>query len=81
MNKPKLSEKNWKKLRTIELKLCVGAVVVMIVWQLNPQLHMQSVPITTDVMSSNLDQGEVYNMIHLLFGLFHLYFIILLIRK
>ena len=23
---------------------------------------MQSVPITTDVMSSNLDQGEVYNI-------------------
>jgi hypothetical protein len=23
---------------------------------------MQSVPITTDVVSSNLDQGEVYNM-------------------
>ena len=27
------------------------------------QLHMQSVPITTDVVSSNLDQGEVYNII------------------
>ena len=26
-------------------------------------LPMQSVPITTDVMSSNLDQGEVYNII------------------
>ena len=24
--------------------------------------HMQSVPITTDVVSSNLDQGEVYNI-------------------
>jgi hypothetical protein len=24
-------------------------------------LPMQSVPITTDVVSSNLDQGEVYN--------------------
>jgi hypothetical protein len=23
---------------------------------------MQSVPITTDVVSSNLDQGEVYNI-------------------
>jgi hypothetical protein len=23
---------------------------------------MQSVPITTDVVSSNLDQGEVYNL-------------------
>jgi hypothetical protein len=26
------------------------------------QLHMQSVPITTDVVSSNLDQGEAYNI-------------------
>jgi hypothetical protein len=28
----------------------------------NIQLSMQSVPITTDVLSSNLDQGEVYNI-------------------
>jgi hypothetical protein len=26
------------------------------------QLPMKSVPITTDVVSSNLDQGEVYNI-------------------
>ena len=26
------------------------------------QLPMQSVPITTDVVSSNLDQGEVHNI-------------------
>jgi hypothetical protein len=26
------------------------------------QLPMQSVPITMDVVSSNLDQGEVYNI-------------------
>ena len=38
------------------------AVVTMIVWQLDLQLLMQSVPITTDVVSSNLDQGEVYNI-------------------
>ena len=36
--------------------------MVMIVWQLDLQLPMQSVPITTDVVSSNLDQGEVYNI-------------------
>jgi hypothetical protein len=30
---------------------------------LDLQLPMQSVPITTDVVSSNLDQGEVYNTI------------------
>jgi hypothetical protein len=27
------------------------------------KLPMQSVPITTDIVSSNLDQGEVYNII------------------
>ena len=26
------------------------------------ELPMQSMPITTDVVSSNLDQGEVYNI-------------------
>ena len=26
------------------------------------QLPMQSVPITTDVVSSNFDQGEMYNI-------------------
>jgi hypothetical protein len=39
-----------------------GVVVAVIVWQLDLQLPMQSVPITTDVVSSNLDQGEVYNI-------------------
>jgi hypothetical protein len=34
----------------------------MIIWQLDLQLPMQSVPITTDVVSSNLDQGEMYNI-------------------
>ena len=38
------------------------AVVVVIVWQLNLQLPMQSVPITTDVVGSNLYQGELYNI-------------------
>jgi len=35
--------------------------VAVIVWQLELQLPMHSVPITTDVMSLNLNQGEVYN--------------------
>jgi len=30
--------------------------------QLDLWLPMQSVPMTTDVVSSNLDQGEVYNI-------------------
>jgi hypothetical protein len=34
----------------------------VIVWLLDLQLPMQSVPIATDVLSSNLDQGDVYNI-------------------
>ena len=34
-----------------------GAAVAVIVWLLDLQLSMQSVSITTDVLSSNLDQG------------------------
>ena len=34
----------------------------MIVWYLDLQLPMQSEPITTEVVGSNLDQGEVYNI-------------------
>ena len=37
-------------------------MIVCIVVQLNLQLPIQSVRITTDVVSSNLDQGEVYNI-------------------
>jgi len=36
--------------------------MAMIIWLLDLQLPMQSLPITTDVVSSNLDQGEVYNI-------------------
>ena len=38
------------------------AVVAVIGWYVNLQLPMQSVPFTTDVVSSNRDQGEVYNI-------------------
>ena len=34
--------------------------MTVIAWNLDLQLPMQSVRITTDVVSSNLDQGEVY---------------------
>jgi len=37
--------------------------MVVIVWLLDLQLPMQSKTITTDVVSSNLDQGEVYNIL------------------
>jgi len=40
----------------------VGAVVAVIEWSLDLQLPMQSVPIATNVVSSNLDQGEVYSI-------------------
>jgi hypothetical protein len=42
----------------------MGAIVVMIVWQLNLQLPVESVPITTKVVSSNLVHGEVYSIQH-----------------
>jgi hypothetical protein len=48
-----LSGKNFQYLRI---------VVTLIVWWLDLQLSMQSVPITTDVVSSTLDEGEVYNI-------------------
>jgi len=39
-----------------------GTVVAVIVLQLDLQQPVLSVPITTDVVSSNLEQGEVYNI-------------------
>ena len=39
-----------------------GVVVAGIVWQLDLQLPMQFVPITTDVVGSTPAQGEVYNI-------------------
>jgi hypothetical protein len=36
--------------------------MAVIVWQFDLQLPMESVPITTDVVSSNLDQVDVYNI-------------------
>jgi hypothetical protein len=36
----------------------------VIVWQLDLQLPMQSVHITTNAASSNLDQFEVYSIQH-----------------
>ena len=46
-------------------KLVKGAVVVLIVWQLDVQLPVQSVPITTKIVSLNLAQGEVYWIQHM----------------
>ena len=44
----------------IDLEYQKEAVVVVIVWQLDLQLPVQSVPITTKVVSSNPVLGEVY---------------------
>ena len=41
-----------------------GAVVVVIVWKLDLQLPVQSVPITTYFVSSIPTHGEVYLMQH-----------------
>ena len=39
-------------------------IVLWFLWSVcRSQLPVQSVPITTDVVSSNLDQDEVYNII------------------
>jgi hypothetical protein len=38
----------------------IGAVVVVIVWKLDLQLPVQSMPITTNVVSSNPANDEVY---------------------
>jgi hypothetical protein len=40
----------------------IGAVVAVIVWYLDLPLPIQSVSITTDAVSLNLDQSEVYNI-------------------
>ena len=37
-----------------------GDVMVMIIWELDLLLSMQSVPITTNVVSLNPANGEVY---------------------
>jgi hypothetical protein len=41
-----------------------GAIGVMIVWLLDLQLPVQSVPFTTKVVSSNPIHGEVYKIQH-----------------
>jgi len=42
----------------------MGAVVVVIVWQLDLPLSMQSVLITTKVAGSNPAHGDVYSIQH-----------------
>jgi hypothetical protein len=42
----------------------MGAVIVVTVWLLDIQLHVQSVPITIKVVSSNPVHGKVYSIRH-----------------
>ena len=39
-----------------------GVVVFVIVWKLDLQLHVLSIPITTIVVSSNPTHGEMYSI-------------------
>jgi len=43
-----------------QILFCKGAVVVVIVWLLDLQLPVQSVTITTEVVSSNPAHDKVY---------------------
>ena len=42
----------------------IEVVVVVIVWQFALQLSLQSMPIITNVVSSNCDHGAVYLIHH-----------------
>jgi hypothetical protein len=42
----------------------LGAIMVVIVWQLDLQQPVQSVPITTKVVTLKLVHGEVYSKKH-----------------
>ena len=48
----------------IEITYSAGAVVVVIAWQLHLQLPVQSVPIATTGVSSNLIHAGVYSIQH-----------------
>ena len=41
-----------------------GAVMIVIVWLLDLQLHMQSMPITTNIVRSNFAHEVVYSIQH-----------------
>ena len=47
----------------------IGAVVVVIVWKLYLYKHVELVPFTTNVVSSNLVHGEVYSIEHYVINL------------
>ena len=46
-----------------QLRNLIGAVMVMIIWSLDLKLHMQSVSITTNVVSSNPTQDLIQHYV------------------
>ena len=54
-NRPRIETLKISVVFYVHLHYLERGVVVVIVWYVDLQLHMQ--PITTDVLSSNLDQG------------------------
>jgi hypothetical protein len=46
----------------VQLKLKLGSIVVVIIWCLDLQLAVQSLSITTKVVSLNTSHGEVYSI-------------------
>ena len=54
----------FSKFPGVNANLKQGVVVVVIVWKLDLQLHVQSVHIATNVESSNPTQGELYLIQH-----------------
>jgi hypothetical protein len=46
----------------VQLKLKLGSIVVVIIWRLDLQLPVQSLSITTKVVSLNPSHGEVYSI-------------------
>ena len=53
-----------QNMQQIQFRYSGVVVVVVIVWYLDLQLPVQSVPITTKVVSSNPVHGEVYSIQH-----------------
>ena len=46
----------------VQLKLKLGSIVVVIIWRLDLQLPVQSLSITTKVVSLNPSHGKVYSI-------------------
>jgi hypothetical protein len=49
--------------------------MIVIMWLLDLQLPMQSVPITTNIVSSNSANGEVHSIQHHVINTYILYYI------